>query len=448
MIDFRMLLKHVIRLMPALLLCALLVPAQAASKNYTTEQIVNFDWKHFGKKVIDDADYLTKKLIGKSPEARARYIAHEVGRKLNAMKVMPNTSMLTRGVSKARYDDQSIGTCEHVTESLKDAMTGGGIDERRLLRIFGEKSAVRSANPFDVNRNHMALAMVGDEGRIVSYDLWMHGGEHGTFGGFDDSIWNGQDVQAWSDIMQKNGYLKQACEDCPDRSLKAPYQMIESLKDQAELVTRVLTAVPKGAVRFIVTDAKTGKALPNASVTVDGAVNSPVEKIRQSSSTDDAGAVTLNGIAQGPYLVFARHFSCTPYESGLLNLKPRSSLNIHLQCEEKPQAVLKKPEPKLETPPPAVAKSGPTEDQILAEYRSLLPASLAMDKKPWHTKIEIIANAEKIKPDGYKVNYKTYCIIEQGPDKGKDYACFEYDSVLDMGQIRSAVADMKKRLNK
>jgi hypothetical protein len=448
MIDFRLFVKHVFRIITIVVLGAFLAPLQAGAKDFTTQEIVNFDWNKFGKKIIDDADYLTKKRIGKSAEARARYIAHEVGRKLNKMKVMPNTSMLTRGVSKARYDDQSIGTCEHVTDSLKDAMTGGGIDERRLLRIFGEKSAVRSANPIDVNRNHMALAMVGDDGNIVSYDLWMHGGEHGTFAKFEDSIWNGQDVEAWSDIMQKNGYLKQACEDCPDRSLKAPYQMIESLKEQAELVTRLATAVPKGAVRFIVTDAKTGKALPNASVTVDGAVNSPVEKIRQSSSTDEAGAVTISGIAQGPYLVFARHSSCISYESGLLNLKPRSSLNILLRCEEKPQAVLKKPVPKPEMPSPAVTNSGPTDDQILAEYRSLLPASLAMDKKPWHTKIEIIANAEKIKPDGYKVNYKTYCIIEQGPDKGKDYACFEYESVLDMGQIRSAVADMKKRLNK
>ena len=448
MIDFRMSLKHVLCIITALVLSALLIPVQAGAKDYATKEIVNFDWKKFGKKVVDDADYFTKKRIAKSAEARARYIAHEVGRRLNKMKVMPNTSMLSRGVSKARYDDQAIGTCEHVTESLKEAMTGGGIDERRLLRIFGEKSAARSANPFDVNRNHMALAMVGDDGKIVSYDLWMHGGEHGTFGRFEDSIWNGQDVEAWSDIMQKNGYLKQACEDCTDRSLKAPYQMIESLKEQAELVTRLASAVPKGAVRFMVTDAKTGKALPNASVTVDGAVNSPVENIRLTSSADESGAVTLNGIAQGPYKVFARHSSCTSYESGLVNLKPRSLLNIHLQCAEEPQATLKKPEPKTKMPPPAVTKSVPTEDQIVAEYRSLLPASLALDKKPWHTKIEIIANAEKIKPDGFKVNYKTYCIIEQGPDKGKDYACFEYDSVLDMGQIRAAVADMKKRLNK
>ena len=143
-----------------------------------------------------------------STEERAKYIAQEVGRQLNAMHVMPNTNMLTRGMSWKRYGDQAVGTCEHVTESLKDAMSGGGINEQRLLRIFGEKSAVRSANPFDVNRNHMALAMVGDNGELISYDLWMHGGEHGTFAKFDESIWNGQSVETWSEIMQKNGYLK------------------------------------------------------------------------------------------------------------------------------------------------------------------------------------------------------------------------------------------------
>jgi hypothetical protein len=131
-----------------------------------------------------------------------------------------------------------------------------------------------------------------------------------------------------------------------------------------------------------------------------------------------------------------------------MNLKPRSSFTIHLQCEAQPQAAFRKPEPKSEIPPPAAAKSGPTEDQIVAEYRSLLPAALAMDKKPWHTRIEIIANADKIRPGEYKVNYRTYCLIEQGPDKGKDHACFEYDAVLDMGQIKTAVADMRRKLNK
>lgn len=83
----------------------------------------------------------------------------------------------------------------------------------------------------------------------------------------------------------------------------------------------------------------------------------------------------------------------------------------------------------------------------MAEYRSLLPLVLAANKKPWHTRINLIANAVR-QGTGYRVNYQTYCLIEQGPDKGKDHMCFEYDNVLDLGGIKSAVADMRRQLGR
>ncbi len=88
-----------------------------------------------------------------------------------------------------------------------------------------------------------------------------------------------------------------------------------------------------------------------------------------------------------------------------------------------------------------------SEEQIVAEYRALLPAVMQAEKKPWHTRFEYIANAVKT-GSGYRVAYKTYCVIETGPDKGKDYPCFEFDSVLDLAAIRQAVADMKKKLGR
>jgi len=453
MIGLRTLMKRISAIFSLAMAAAFVVSCQAAAGEFSQQRAVSFDWKLFGKKAVDRADYYTKKRIMQSTEEKARYIAQEVGRQLNAMRVMPNTNMMTRGMSWKRYGDQAVGTCEHVAESLKDAMAGGGIDEKRLLRIFGEKSAVRSANPFDVNRNHMALALVGDNGELISYDLWMHGGEHGTFAKFDESIWNGQSVETWSEIMQKNGYLKQACEDCTDRSLKPPYQMVETLRDQANLAMRIKNAVPYGSVRIIVTDS-TGKPLQNASVTVDGAINSPVERIRMTSSTDASGTVTLKGIVQGPYTIMARRQSCAPFESGLVNLKPRSSFDVSMRCAQEPrnpearEEVERKSEINPRSPVASVPRTEKTEDQIVAEYRALLPASLAANKKPWHTRFEIIANASKVKPGEYRVNYKTYCVIEQGPDKGKDHACFENDSVLNLGQIRAAVAEMTKRLGR
>jgi len=88
-----------------------------------------------------------------------------------------------------------------------------------------------------------------------------------------------------------------------------------------------------------------------------------------------------------------------------------------------------------------------SEDQIVAEYRSLLPAALEKNKKPWHTHIKINANAVK-QGNRYRVNYQAFCLIEQGPDKGKDYACSEFETVLDLDGIKAAVADMKRQLGK
>jgi hypothetical protein len=96
---------------------------------------------------------------------------------------------------------------------------------------------------------------------------------------------------------------------------------------------------------------------------------------------------------------------------------------------------------------PGPSVGGSTDEQIVAEYRSLLPAVLEKNKKPWHTRINLIANAVK-QGNGYRVNYQAYCLIEQGPDKGKDYMCSEFDTVLDLGGIKGAVADMRRQLGR
>ena len=96
---------------------------------------------------------------------------------------------------------------------------------------------------------------------------------------------------------------------------------------------------------------------------------------------------------------------------------------------------------------PGPSSGGTSEEQIVAEYRSLLPLALEKNKKPWHTRTKIIANAVK-QGNGYRVNYQAFCLIEQGSDKGKDYACSEFETVLDLAGIRAAVADMKRQLGK
>jgi hypothetical protein len=87
------------------------------------------------------------------------------------------------------------------------------------------------------------------------------------------------------------------------------------------------------------------------------------------------------------------------------------------------------------------------EEEIAAEYRSLLPVVLQTERKPWHTRFDFVANAVKT-GSGYRVAYKTYCLIDKGPDTGKDYICYEFDTMLDVGAMKAAIADMKRRLQR
>lgn len=433
----------------ALLLATALLRAQQAPDP------VNFDWRAFGRQAVENADYMTKRRLAESSEERVRFVAAEVGRQLNALRIMPNTNYIERGVSWARHGAQALGTCEHVTDSLKDAMIGAGVDERRLLRVFGEKRGAASLNLFDVNRNHMALAYVREDGQVASFDLWAHGGEHGTFGRFEGSIWAGQDLATWSKVMERYGYGRQACEDCLDREAKVPYLFLEAVSDQAGMVAQAKRVVPTGAVRFVLKNNTGGDPLANARVVVSGAINSPVEQITVSASSDTTGTATVAGIVEGPYTVTTSHPNCPAYTSGVTHLTPRETRTIRMVCQ--PTPVEQEPAERSKTIPglfgdrPATPRPSGTQadgdDEVAAEYRTLLPAVLQAERRPWHTRFDIKSNAVKT-AGGFYVNYHTYCVTEQGPDKGKDHVCFEFDGVLTPGQLRAAVADFKKRLGR
>ena len=88
----------------------------------------------------------------------------------------------------------------------------------------------------------------------------------------------------------------------------------------------------------------------------------------------------------------------------------------------------------------------PGEQNVVAEYRALLPRFLQANKKPWHTRIELVHNATSVGGDVYRVNWATWCLIEKGPQAGKDHLCFENDSTLTLGQIGQSVREMKASL--
>jgi hypothetical protein len=207
------------------------------------------------------------------------------------------------------------------------------------------------------------------------------------------------------------------------------------------IVTGPVVERPTGTVRFFVRDNTTMKPLANAEVTVYGAINSPSEKFRESGTTNAAGTVDIPGVVLGAYTVRASHPSCPTFESGITNIQPGETHGVPMVCTQATP-----PTGRRETQP-GPASGGNSEDQFVAEYRSLLPIVLEKNKKPWHTRINLIANAVR-QGNGYHVNYQAYCLIETGPDTGRDHMCSEFDTVLDLGALRSAVADMKRQLGR
>ena len=207
------------------------------------------------------------------------------------------------------------------------------------------------------------------------------------------------------------------------------------------IVTGQVDQRPTGSVRFFVRDNTAMKPLANAEVTVSGAINSPSEKFRASGTTNADGIVDISGFVLGVYTVRATHPSCPTFESGLTNIVPGETHGVPMTCTEATPSTGRR------NTQPGPASSGNSEEQIVAEYRSLLPLALDKNKKPWHTRINLIANAVK-QGTGYHVNYQALCLVEQGPDKGKEYACSEFETVLDLNGIKAAVADMKKQLGR
>jgi hypothetical protein len=107
-------------------------------------------------------------------------------------------------------------------------------------------------------------------------------------------------------------------------------------------------------------------------------------------------------------------------------------------------------EPPVEETPPVTSTPAPTPDEekrrqdILAEYRALYPQSLRNFHK--FGRIEVIANAEEVGPDQYRVAYKLWQIIEDGPRKGEEYEAVSLDLIFNLGQLEADLAIMRKNL--
>lgn len=107
-----------------------------------------------------------------------------------------------------------------------------------------------------------------------------------------------------------------------------------------------------------------------------------------------------------------------------------------------------------ETPPQTLYTPAPTPDeeahrqQVLAEYRSLYPRYVSWfyehDGVPG--RVEIIANAEEVGPDLYRVAYKFWQIIKDGPRKGEEYVGASFDLNFSLGELEASLENMKRKL--
>jgi hypothetical protein len=87
-----------------------------------------------------------------------------------------------------------------------------------------------------------------------------------------------------------------------------------------------------------------------------------------------------------------------------------------------------------------------TQDNSLAEYRSLYPAYL----QKFHEGQTVVlkANAVEIGNDTYHCAYEVYCLIKDGPRKGEKYKCVDFSRNFSLTQLKGMIPNMKKKLGR
>lgn len=373
-----------------------------------------------------------KEIVRQNPGRRVMIVAHSWG--------MVATKMALGGGMGGGSSKQLIAQDNQI-----NAITPAEFEVEELVGIgapLGEAGVPEIANEF------LKWRLVVPEGRPSVVKHWMN-----VFDVADPISSQSHNLPgAENAAVEGSGYWWDKSGITAHMGIWTHPEVSKYIHKQAERISRMgpierrnqdAGATPTGLVRFVAWDKTNNQPLPNAQVRVDGAINSPSEKFRESGTTNADGTVDIAGISLGVYTVAASHSTCSRFESGLTNLKPAETHRIIMECI--PAAA--SPTPRRITDAPTKPATPASEDQIVAEYRSLLPLVIEKNKKPWHTRVNLVANAVK-QGNGYRVNYQAFCLIEQGPDKGKDYMCSEFEKVLTLGDVRAAVADMKRELGR
>jgi hypothetical protein len=160
----------------------------------------DFDWREWGAR---EAKYAPAGQLQK-----AQYLAARLGQELKRQGIDPNYSYVGRVWSKLKHGNQALGTCQDLTEVVKDAFGGAGFAQDQICSVMASKQGIARLNKlwlFDPNLDHVAPVLVID-GMPYVFDLWLFGGERGHFAGFNGSVWNGIPLKSWGETLQGYSY--------------------------------------------------------------------------------------------------------------------------------------------------------------------------------------------------------------------------------------------------
>src|SRR5688572_11915692 len=162
---------------------------------------LTFNWNEYGKQVAASMPGSIR-----NPLDKIKFIADAVGGKIRQQGISPNASVLGRGISGIKFGDVSLGTCDDVSESLRDALLGAGLEpDDVMLQVASRQNPIQGKGIDIVNMSHASLVVLIENQPYV-FDLWMHGATTGDFSGFSKSIWSGLEPAAYLSVLMEWGY--------------------------------------------------------------------------------------------------------------------------------------------------------------------------------------------------------------------------------------------------
>lgn len=185
---------------------------------------LTFNWNEYGKQV---AAGMPRSI--RDPVERIKFVADAVGSKLKQQGITPNVSLVGRGISGVTFGDLTLGTCDDVSEALRDALYGAGMNaEDVLLQVSIRQNPIQGTGLDLVNMSHASLVVFIEKKPYV-FDLWMHGATTGEFSGFSKSVWSALDPAAYLAALMKWGYSQFYCHNCTDRNKRSGEDFLAAL---------------------------------------------------------------------------------------------------------------------------------------------------------------------------------------------------------------------------